>query len=55
MPISTPVNDYPESVSRLCNELQSLSAQIVEIRKRNGGFASTRKRDENVMDIDQSE
>jgi hypothetical protein len=55
MTSNTTVNHYPESVSRLCNELQNLSAQIVEIRKNNGEFASTLKHDDGAMDIDQPE
>ncbi|KAF9361725.1 THO complex subunit 5 [Mortierella sp. NVP85] len=55
MTTNTTVNHYPESVSRLCNELQNLSAQIVEIRKNNGEFASTLKHDDGAMDIDQPE
>ncbi|KAF8928697.1 Fms-interacting protein-domain-containing protein [Dissophora ornata] len=43
------IDHHPETVARLCNELQNLSAQIVDARKRH---ASHRERDDSAMDVD---
>ncbi|KAG0293637.1 hypothetical protein BGZ96_002519 [Linnemannia gamsii] len=54
-------NKYPESVSRICDELQSLSNQMLELRRTQPGFptaaasAPSGARDDTAMDVDQDE
>ncbi|KAF9147521.1 hypothetical protein BG015_010811 [Linnemannia schmuckeri] len=54
-------NKYPESVSRICGELQNLSTQMLELRRTQPGFATpaatapSGARDDTAMDVDQDE
>ncbi|KAG0370772.1 hypothetical protein BGX24_001926 [Mortierella sp. AD032] len=55
-------NKYPESVSRICGELQNLSTQMLDLRRTQPGFAqatsaaSGAQRDnDSAMDVDQDE
>lgn len=57
----TAADKYPESVSRICDELQGLSNQMFEMRRTQPGFptsatsASSGARDDSAMDVDQDE
>ncbi|KAF9139656.1 THO complex subunit 5 [Mortierella sp. GBA39] len=52
-------NNYPESVSRICGELQNLSTQMLELRRTEPRFptpavaAPSEARDDTAMDVDQ--
>ncbi|KAF9909113.1 hypothetical protein EC991_009023 [Linnemannia zychae] len=51
-------NKYPESVSRICSELQTLSTQMLELRRTQPGFSSAPRptRDNDLaIDVDQDE
>ncbi|KAF9089699.1 hypothetical protein BGX23_006492 [Mortierella sp. AD031] len=51
-------NSYPESVARICNELQNLSSQMLELRRTQTTYATTpppASRDPNAMDVDHAE
>jgi hypothetical protein len=57
-------NKYPESVSRICDELQNLSSQMLELRRTQPVFPnavaaaaapSGARDDDTAMDVDQDE
>lgn len=59
--MTTADNNYPESVSRICGELQNLSTQMLELRRTQPGFptpaaeAPSEAREDTAMDVDQDE